>query len=164
MLNVVFLCTGNTCRSPLAAALSVRSWGDLAVFSSAGLQAIPGEPASDGARLVAAEMGADLSGHRSRLVDAALLAEANWVIGMTRSHAAIFRARYGDRYGGRIGLLGEPGVDLGRHETSAAAEEVRDPFGGEIEGYRAAGRQIDRLLRIWAPEFHRGLPQTGVER
>jgi len=151
MVNVVFLCTGNTCRSPLAAALASRSWGDIAVFSSAGLHAAPGEPASDGARAVAAEMGADLSDHRSRPVDAQVLAEADWVIGMTRAHAAIFRSRYGDRFHGSIGILGEPGVDLTGCETSGAAEDVADPFGGELEGYRAIGSQIARLLTIWAP-------------
>jgi protein-tyrosine-phosphatase len=161
MLNVVFLCTGNTCRSPLAAALASRSWGDLAAFSSAGLQAVPGEPASDGARLVATEMGADLEGHRSRPVDSRLLAEADWVIGMTRAHAATFRARYGSRFQGRIGLLGEPGVDLTRQETSASAEEVSDPFGGEIDGYRAIAGQIERLLAIWAAAFRGGAPRTG---
>ncbi len=161
MLNVVFLCTGNTCRSPLAAALAARTWGEHARFSSAGLQAVAGEPASDGARVVATELGADLSAHRSRPLDATLLSEADWVIGMTRSHAAIFRARHGGQFRGRIGVLGEPGVDLSRHETSATAEEVDDPYGGEVETYRAVAGQIERLLAIWAPEFRRGSPQAG---
>lgn len=164
MLKVVFLCTGNTCRSPLAAALASRRWGDDAAFSSAGLQAATDQPASDEARAVAAEMGADLSGHRSRPVDARLLAETDWVIGMTRSHAAIFRSRYGGHFRGRIGILGEPGVDLARCETPATAEEVADPFGAELENYRAVGGQIDRLLTIWAPEFRGGPPPTeGTE-
>ncbi len=161
MMNVVFLCTGNTCRSPLAAALATRSWGGHAAFSSAGLQAVAGQPASEGARLVAADLGADLRGHLSRPVDAQLLAEADWVIGMTRAHAAIFRARYGSHFRGRIGVLGAPGVDLTRHETSAAAEEVADPFGGELAGYRAIGAQIERLLAVWAPEFRGGSPRQG---
>lgn len=156
MPNIVFLCTGNTCRSPLAEALASRSWGDLAAFSSAGLQAAAGQPATDGARAVAGEMGADLSGHQSRPLDARIIAEADWVIGMTRAHAAIFRARYGAGFRGRLGILGQPGVDLSGHETPAAAEEVPDPFGGELESYRAVGEQIARLLTIWAPEFRRG--------
>ena len=80
---------------------------------------------------------------------------------MQPSSAAIFRSRYGEHFHGRIGILGEPGVDLTRRETSATAEEVADPFGGELASYRAIGSQIDRLLTIWAPEFRGSPPRAG---
>ena len=151
--SVVFLCTGNTCRSPLTAAIASRAWGDGVRIASAGLQAVGGQPATEEARLVAAERGLDLRDHRSRPIDAALLAGADWVIGMTRAHAAIFRARYGEHFRGRIGVLGQPGVDLARHEHAPPGEEIPDPFGGDVAAYRAVAEQIERLLTSWAAEF-----------
>jgi hypothetical protein len=59
-----------------------------------------------------------------------------------------------------VGLLSLPGVDLARGETPPG-EEVRDPYGGSLEEYRAVGSQIDRLLTGWEPIWLRDLPETG---
>jgi protein-tyrosine-phosphatase len=154
--TVVFVCTGNTCRSPLAAALAARRWsGDLAV-ASAGLQAAEAQPAAEPARIVAAERGCDLRAHRSRFLDDELLASADWIIGMTRSHVAQINARLRRRPPGaptpRVGLLGLPNADLAGRVTPAD-EEVADPFGASVETYRTVADQLERLLAAWDESF-----------
>ncbi len=152
-LKVLFLCSGNTCRSPLAEHLARRRLsGGRVVFASAGLSAAPGEPASEGSLLVAAELGLDLSRHRSRPVAADLLAGVDWVIAMTRAQIALFRRAF-PGYAGRIGLLGLPGVDLAASPAAAAGEEVRDPMGGDLALYHAMADQVDRLIAAWQPTF-----------
>ncbi len=154
--QVLFLCTGNTCRSPLAEVMAQGQHAGLNIgFGSAGLQAVTGQPASAGSVVVAKEMGLDLTHHRSRLVSMDMLKATCWVIGMTRSHAAIFRARYGRGYTGAVGVLGLPGEDLSAGGFSPPAEEVADPFGDGSDHYQATGVQIHRLLRAWEQVFRK---------
>ncbi|MEZ4387667.1 MAG: low molecular weight protein arginine phosphatase [Candidatus Krumholzibacteriia bacterium] len=146
--TVTFVCTGNTCRSPLAMALARRLWPDTVQVESAGLRALPGEPAAAAAQTVAREHRADLSGHRSRRLQAGDLERPGWIIGMTRAHVAML-ARHLDPTGPvRLGLLGAPGEDL-RGRPTPVAEEVNDPFGGDVERYRATAEQLARLLALW---------------
>ena len=149
---VMFVCTGNTCRSPLAMALARVQWSGVVEVASAGLAARDGEPAADPACVVAQEHGADLSEHRSQRLDVQLVDRADWLIGMTRSHVAIL-ARHLDPSGrARLGLLGRPGLDL-RGMPTPDVEEVADPFGGDLDTYRAMADQLTRLLTSWAPHI-----------
>ena len=148
-LTVLFLCTGNTCRSPLAEALARHRFGEeRARFLSAGLQAWPGQPASPGSLRAAAERGADLGRHRSRALTPHLLAGVDWVVAMTRAHAALFRQDHPD-FSGRVSLLSTPGRDLAAETVLPAVEEVADPFGGPAERYETMAGQIERLLEGW---------------
>ncbi len=88
--TVLTVCSANRCRSPMAEALLARSLeptlgGELTV-RSAGFGP-SGAPAERGALEVMAEIGVDLTSHRSRTVDRAMLAEADLVLAMTRQHA-----------------------------------------------------------------------------
>jgi protein-tyrosine-phosphatase len=152
--RVLFFCTGNICRSPVAEAVARQTYGHLGLtFSSAGLDAPSGRPASRESGLYVLETGTSLADHASRPFSSEVLARVDWVIGMTRSHAAIFRSRYRDVFDGCIGLLGAPGTDLGKATHSPGVEEVADPYGGPREEYQLVCQQIRRLVDGWETCF-----------
>jgi protein-tyrosine-phosphatase len=160
--RIVFVCTGNSCRSPLAEVLARARYADLSlIFASAGTAAVAGQPASAGALEVARERGLDLSGHRSAPLDAAATDGAAWLIGLTRAHAALLRARLSAEWPGRVGLLGLPGRDWRAGATPAtdvsggagADPDVADPWRQDLEAYRRTADHIDRLLAEWADVF-----------
>lgn len=140
-MNVLIVCTGNTCRSPLAAALleralAARGHTDVAV-SSAGTGAWEGAPASEGAYLVGIENGLDLSSHRARLLSADLVGRADLVLAMSGQHRARVAALGG---ADRVHTLAEYAGIPGR------SGDISDPFGGDIEGYRRTYRELEALV------------------
>ena len=139
--KILLVCTGNICRSPLAAALLQRALTERGVegmdVSSAGTGAWDGAPVSEGAYLVGLERGLDLSAHRARLLTRELIEEADLVLTMARHH----RARVDELGGeGRVFVLGEY---AGREGDEA---EVSDPFGGDLEVYRDTSVELQALI------------------
>src|SRR3989454_7373089 len=87
--HVLFVCTGNICRSPLAESLLERALTERGLevdVTSAGTGAWDGAPASEGAYLVGLERGLDLSGHRARLLTRELVERADLILTMARHH------------------------------------------------------------------------------
>jgi protein-tyrosine-phosphatase len=151
--RLVLLCTGNTCRSPMAAAAFRAELGpdaDRVEVVSAGTAALDGQPASAGAGEAAAREGLDLSAHRSRRASAELLRGADLVLGMEREHARAAEALGADPR--RTHVLsewpgpGEPGL------------AVSDPFGGSLEAYEECLRRIRRHVRRIVPFVREALP------
>ncbi len=152
VVRVLFVCTGNTCRSPLAAAALVHELGTDASrvqIGSAGTSAWEGQPASEGSVRVAEADGIDLASHRSKRVSVTEIRAADWVFVMEPMHRIALEAVGGPR--DRVHVIsewpagGEP--DL----------EVSDPFGGSIEAYEECWRRIRRHVQRIAPHVRQAL-------
>jgi protein-tyrosine-phosphatase len=140
-MNILFVCTGNTCRSPLAEALLrgalVAKGNTQVAVSSAGTGAWDGAPASEGAYLVALEYGLDLSNHRARLLTREMVRDADLVLVMSGHHLARVAELGGEH---KVHLLGSySGREPGRTEVS-------DPYGAEIDSYRATFAELRELI------------------
>jgi protein-tyrosine-phosphatase len=134
------VCTGNTCRSPLAEAMARRLAAERrldVVFSSAGTSAWQGGPASDASILVGLERKLDLSTHRSRSLTRAMVEEASLVLGMASHHVAQAQALGG---GGKSFLLADYAAN------AATGRSIHDPFGEGLDAYRRMADDLDGEL------------------
>jgi protein-tyrosine-phosphatase len=133
--KILFVCTGNTCRSALAAAL----WGRLQdqwPAASAGTAAWPGAPAAAPAQDVAREYGADLSSHQARRVRD-VTEPVKLVLTMTAAQRdAVLAER--PEWAGRVELLTEAVGESG---------DIADPFGSSVEVYRGLAERLLALER-----------------
>lgn len=129
---ILFVCTGNTCRSPLAAVMA-RALG--ADAESAGLCPEEGCPASEGARRAAARRGLDLSRHRARRVTQALMQAAEKVYAMTPAHASALKEAF----------------PAEKDKVFTLSPAIRDPFGGGDDIYEQCAWDLEDALKGCLP-------------
>jgi protein-tyrosine-phosphatase len=139
--NILFLCTGNTCRSALAegvakAAVERRGWHNVTI-RSAGTGAVPDTPASIEAVNVAAERGIDLSQHRSQPLTPSLVEWADLILAMSPSHLwAVGEMDGADKAGLLTDFI----------EGDGYGQAIDDPYGSDTETYRATLEQLETAI------------------
>jgi protein-tyrosine phosphatase len=150
--QILFVCTGNTCRSPMAAALCSRLLADKLgcapedlprrgfLVQSAGLAAMIGEEAAPEALTAVQELGADLTPHRSQSITGELLTQADLVFTMTASHLYALQG---------TGLVEGHQLQM----LSPTGQNVADPLGGEPAVYQACAQEILGYLRQRLPHI-----------
>ena len=142
MKKILFVCTGNTCRSPMAECLFnhlAQEQGLPYCAESAGIYANAGSPASDGAHAAMKSRGLSLLRHQAQPLSEALLKEAFLVVAMTPNHAEACKERFP--------ALSTP--------IRSFSPPIPDPFGGSTAVYQytaqALETQIIPLLKELVP-------------
>jgi protein-tyrosine phosphatase len=141
-MRLLFVCTGNTCRSPLAATIAQqvateRGLSDLTI-ESAGTSAAEGQPASDGAVLVGLEHQLDLTTHRARQLTPELVESADLILAMGPHHLERVEA---------LGGAGKAHLVTTYSSRGAEGRAVSDPFGGDLAAYRATVEELLSEIR-----------------
>lgn len=138
-MNILFVCTGNLCRSVLAEGIlkkTLKAQAHDSVFvSSAGTMALVGSPAAELAIEVAAERGIDLSKHVARQLTPELLEQADLVAFMEMNHVVEANCLSSDREG-KYCLLSDFGP------AGLRGKDIEDPYGSPVERFHVAYEEI----------------------
>ncbi len=148
MKTILFVCTANMCRSPMAEGLMQRKLeregraGEICV-ASAGVRAVDGARATWNAITIMSERGADIGGHRSRALTPELVEGAALILTMEQEHADTIKARF-PQHAHRVYLLSEmAGLDY----------DIEDPVGGTQEDYSQTAQEIQDLIEWGFPKI-----------
>lgn len=127
-MKVLFICTGNTCRSPMAEGIFKKIAKNIEV-SSAGLMINPEEPVSENAVIACKEYNVDISPHKARQLTKELIASSDYFVCMTENHTHIL-------------------INAGVPKDIIFTLNVSDPYGGSVELYKKCCKEIYNKLLI----------------
>ena len=139
MPSVIFVCTANVCRSPMAMGLFLarlgKERGNWRV-ESAGTWASDGQPAAENTLRVVAEQGVDLREHRSRPINGALLEQFDLILAMEQNQKEALRIEF-PGISPRIFLLSE---------MIGSVYDIKDPMSGDFSDFQNTAEEIEDIL------------------
>jgi protein-tyrosine-phosphatase len=154
-VTILFVCTANMCRSPMAEGLMRRKLeqegrADDVRAASAGVWTVDGRPATQGTVLTMAELDVDIRRHRSRVITERIIENAALILAMTQSHADALKAEF-PAHADRIYLLSE---------MVGYAYDIEDPVGGTLLDYEETALEIEAMIEHGFPKMMEliGLP------
>lgn len=136
-MNILFACTGNTCRSPMAQCLmdNLAKQHNLRISTdSAGISPWPGQPASSGASSAMKTMGVSLKNHQAKPITDDLMNWADLIVCMTMGHKNYLSAKWPEL----------------QEKIITFPEPIQDPYGQSDHVYLRCAQQLDRLITKWA--------------
>ena len=146
--TLLFVCTGNTCRSPMAEVLAKSLFRELDIMAavhSAGVNTDNGYPASSNAIIAMRRESLDLSSHKSQQLSYELLERATLILTMTQGHLHSVKSAAPHAYAFTLGQYANQDID------------ISDPYGGDLATYQRCARQIKQLLESSVAYFKEDL-------
>jgi protein-tyrosine-phosphatase len=140
MAHILFICTANICRSPVAEALlkdrlKKNGYDDWSV-SSAGTWSLTRSPAAQNSQMVSAQYGLDISDHISRMVEEAHLREADLILCMEEGHVEALKVEFPEQVHKIYPLTA----------MSGPTYSVNDPYGGPLLDYQVMIAELARII------------------
>jgi protein-tyrosine-phosphatase len=169
-MNILFVCSGNTCRSPLAEALMRHKVLSLSAvhapeiqIKSAGTSATPNQPMALAMELILQERGID-STHHSQRWTWELLAWADVILTMTQAQKTFLQSQ--------VPPFASKLATLNNYAGNRVEPDIDDPYGCDLDSYRQCARQIEtacdgllrRLLKKSFPNGGQCPPYSGYSR
>lgn len=183
MKTILFVCTGNTCRSSMAQGILLKLFKDAGEKTegikviSAGTSAVKGQRASKNAILVMQEKDIDIKGHEATPLTRELVDEADLILAMTQSHKFRVMQMSKDAHNKTYTLkeyvvrstdVGELTSDIVRFSGTASTNDrwispdISDPFGQPLGLYRACANEIEEDLKIILKKLLEGMEDWEV--
>jgi protein-tyrosine-phosphatase len=151
--RLLFVCSGNICRSPLAEAMAkaaLTAAGIEAVVQSCGTSALTGQRAEDGARSAAADLGLLLDAHRAQPITRDLITAASLVVCVTDRHRDHVRQ-----------FFPYERAKIVSFDELTGLGDIPDPYGGDAADYRALRDQLEKGMPTIIDRIKVGRTEAG---
>lgn len=149
-MNILFVCTGNTCRSSMAEGILKYLLNEYNVenisVSSAGISALDGDMANKNAIRVLNNRGINISNHSARQIDEAILVNSDLILTMTDSHKRIL-TKYAPEFSNKIFTLREFAYKINGENSEGINFDIHDPYGMDYHVYQLCMEEIETELK-----------------
>lgn len=148
-MNILFVCTGNTCRSSMAEGIFKHLIQDKNIdinVSSAGISAYEGEAANEKAISTLKKKGIDITNHTARQLTNEIIYESDLILTMTRNHKNIIINAVPE-HSNKVFTLKEYAYIINNEENGSKNLDIADPFGLDYNIYEKCAEEIEELLK-----------------